>query len=313
MMARQQMRKDSSERKGKQLALQLGWLSIGLGLVEIAAPRQVTEFLGLDSRGKQLVRACGMREIATGLGLLSQRQPAAWVWSRIAGDIMDVAVLSAAFTLPSARRERITAATAMVAGVTALDWLCVQQLNGHAEKLFRGEAQPVTTSIAVNRTPEDVYQFWRDLPNLSYFMKHVISVRLLNEKDSHWVVEAPGGKTVEWDAEITNDQPNELLAWRTLEHAGVKHSGMVRFQRGPGGRGTVVTVQMQYDPPGGVMGTTLASLLGQEPGQQIREDLRRLKQVMETGEVVRSEGSLYGTGLRQQCPGRPPASVPLVP
>lgn len=312
-MMRQQKSEDGSKRKGTQLAQQLGWLSIGLGLVEIVAPRQVTEFLGLDSRGQRLVRACGVREIASGLGLLSQRQPAAWAWSRIAGDIMDVAALSAAFTLPSASRERIAAATAIVAGVTALDWLCVQQLNGQPEKLLQGEAQPVTTSIVVNRSPEEVYQFWRDFHNLSQFMSHVISVRMLNEKDSHWVVEAPVGRTIEWDAEITDDQPNELLAWRTLEHAGVKHSGTVQFRRAPGGRGTVVNVQMQYHPPGGVMGSTLASLLGKEPGQQIREDLRRLKQVLETGEIVRSEGSLYGTGLRQQRPGQPPASVPSVP
>ena len=294
------------KRKGEQLARQLGWLSIGLGLAEIFLPRKVTKIVGAGSEDRQLLRLCGVREIATGLGMLTQGRPSDWAWARIAGDVMDVACLGAAFTLPHAKRDRIAVATAVVAGVTALDWLCIQQLNGNSGKMFEGDALPVKKSVAVNRSPEDVYQFWRDFQNLSRFMTNIISVQVISEKFSHWVVQAPGGTTVEWDAEITDDRPNELIAWRTRERTSVTHSGSVRFMPGPGGRGTVVTVKMQYHPPGGVIGSTLATLMGKEPGQQVQEDLRRLKQVLETGEIVRSEGSLVGTGLSQQRPGRPP-------
>ncbi len=138
-------------------------------------------------------------------------------------------------------------------------------------------------------------------------MVNVISVQVTDDRHSHWVVPAPGGTTVEWNAEITDDQPNELIAWQTLEGSQVRHTGSVRFLPGPGGRGTVVTVNLHYQPPGGSIGATVASLMGKDPGQQVQEDLRRFKQVMETGEVVLSEGSLYGTGLKDQRPGQPPA------
>jgi uncharacterized membrane protein len=296
----------SQRKKGEQLARQLGWLSIGLGLVEIAAPQKVTEFLGIGREGRLLLRVCGAREIASGLGLLSQRRTTGWVWSRIAGDMIDVACLSAAFTRPFAKRDRIAAATAMVAGVTAMDWLCLEELNGQSGRAFEGEARPVKKSMAINRPPEDVYRFWRDFQNLSRFMKHILSVQVISDRRSHWVVQGPGRTKVEWDAEITDDQPNEFIAWRTCEPSSVRHSGSVRFMRGPGDRGTILTVKMQYHPPGGVLGVTLATLMGTDPEQQMQEDLRRLRQVMETGEIVQSEGSLFGTGLRQQRPGRPP-------
>jgi len=302
--------KQNMERmKGERLAQRLGWLSMGLGILEIAAPGKVVDFLGVRKEDRLLLGLLGVREIASGIGILSQRRPIGWIWSRIGGDIMDVAVLSAAFTLPNAKRDRIVAATAMVAGVTAMDWLCVQRLSGNPSRVFEDEMIPVKKTIAVNRSAEEIYRFWRDIQNLPRFMTHVISVRVINERKSHWVVQAPGGTTIEWEAEITEDQPNELIAWRTCEGTSVSHSGSVRFMRGPGGHGTIVTVKMQYSPPGGVMGAALASLMGNEPGQQIQEDLRRLKQVMETGEVVRSEGSLVGTALSQQRPGHPPASA----
>jgi uncharacterized membrane protein len=167
----------------------------------------------------------------------------------------------------------------------------------------------VKKSITINSSPETVYQFWRNFENLPRFMYHLESVRMTGDGRSHWVAKAPAGSTVEWDAEMTEDRPNELISWRSLEGASVENSGTVRFERGPGGRGTVVRVELNYDPPGGAVGAGIAKLFGEEPEQQIKDDLRRFKQVIETGEVVRSDGSLQGTGAVAQQPGQPTASA----
>jgi len=153
----------------------------------------------------------------------------------------------------------------------------------------------VTKSVTINRTPEAVYRFWRDFSNLPQFMIHVRSIAATGDR-SHWVVAAPAGQTVEWDAEIVEDRPYERIAWRSLPGSDIQHQGMVRFEKAPADRGTEVHVEFQYDAPAGQAGATIAKLFGEEPTQQVRDDLRRLKQVMETGEVVRSDGSPEGAG-----------------
>ena len=157
--------------------------------------------------------------------------------------------------------------------------------------------------MTINRSPEEIYHFWRDFQNLPRFMDHLESVDVLDERRSHWRAKAPAGKTVEWDAEIIEDRPNELIAWRSLENADVPNTGSVRFVPAPGGRGTEVHVELKYDPPGGAVGVAIAKLFGEEPNQQVATDLRRFKQVMETGEVVQSDASIH----RGPHPARPPA------
>ena len=154
----------------------------------------------------------------------------------------------------------------------------------------------VEQSLTVERTPWDLYQFWRNFENLPRFMEHLESVTVLDEKRSHWVAKAPaiaGGK-VEWDAEIINDEPNSLIAWRSLENANVDNAGSVRFVPGPEGRGTEVRVVVDYIPPGGRVGKWVAKLFGEEPSQQIKEDLRRFKRLMETGEIPTTQGQPRG-------------------
>lgn len=155
--------------------------------------------------------------------------------------------------------------------------------------------QYVTKSVTINRPRQDVYAFWRNLERLPEFMIHLESVTALTNGRSHWVAKAPRG-TVEWDAEIIEDRPGEVLAWQSLEGSDVPNGGTVRFADAPGDRGTEVHVRLQYDPPGGSAGATVARLFGEEPQQQLVDDLRRFKQVMETGEVVRSDGSPAGAG-----------------
>ncbi len=163
----------------------------------------------------------------------------------------------------------------------------------------------VTKTTTINSSPEELYRFWRDFENLPRFMRHLESVRVTEPGRSHWKAKAPAGTTVEWDAEITEDRPNELIAWRSLEGADVENSGSVRFTPATGGRGTVVTVNVEYDPPGGKVGSLVAKLFGEEPEQQVQDDLRAFKQVIETGEVVLSEATIRGTHFFQR-PGQHP-------
>ena len=153
----------------------------------------------------------------------------------------------------------------------------------------------VEQSMTVERTPWDLYSFWRNFENLAKFLHHVESVKVLDEKRSHWVIRAPAGTTVEWDAEIINDEPNALIAWRSLANANVDNAGSVRFVPGAEGRGTQVRVVIDYIPPGGVVGKWVATLFGRNPSYQIREDLRRFKRLMETGETPTTEGQPTGT------------------
>jgi uncharacterized membrane protein len=225
---------------------------------------------------------------------------------------MDLALLGTALTQDETRRDRTVAATAAVAGVTMLDAYCAQRLGAGAEETTKargllGAPQDhrirVRRAITIDRPAEELYRFWRQLENLPRFMRHLESVQVLDERRSHWKAKAPLGRTVEWDAEITEDRPNELLAWRSLEGADVPNDGWVAFERAPGGRGTTVRVELRYDPPGGIVGATLARLFGEEPGQQAQEDLRAFKQVMEIGEVVQSDATAKGGG-----PAQPPGA-----
>lgn len=140
----------------------------------------------------------------------------------------------------------------------------------------------VEESIVINnRTPQELYSFWRNFTNLPRFMDHLQSVTMQGSTRSHWVAKAPAGTSVEWDAEIYNEKDSELIAWRSLPGSDVDNAGSVHFT--PAAGGTEVRVVLKYDPPGGVVGAAVAKLFGEAPSQQIREDLRRFKQLMETG------------------------------
>lgn len=152
------------------------------------------------------------------------------------------------------------------------------------------------TSVTIKRPRQEVYDFWRDFARLPQFMQHLESVTVGEGTRSHWVAKGPAGTTIEWDAELIEDQPGELLAWRSVEGATVPNAGVVIFNDAPGDRGTEVWVEVRYEPPAGAAGVAVATLFGEAPGQQLRDDVRRFKQVMETGEVVLSDGSLEGAG-----------------
>jgi uncharacterized membrane protein len=149
----------------------------------------------------------------------------------------------------------------------------------------RGEGIKVEHSVIINRPVVEVYRFWRNFENLPRFMDHLESVTVLDENTSHWVAKGPAGSTVEWDAVIHNEIDDELIAWRTRPGAEVNSAGSVHFT--PVGSGaTEVRVVLSYDPPAGKLGAAVAKLLGEEPSQQIEDDLRRLKQVLDAGEAA---------------------------
>lgn len=188
-------------------------------------------------------------------------------------------------------------------GASGYCWL-YGALGANPQQTGEGIASPllnqsikVEKSITIDKPVAEIYRFWRQLENLPRFMKHLESVTTIDEQRSRWVARAPFGQTVSWEAVITDDRPDELIAWRSIEGGSVETVGRVRFQPAPGNRGTEVHVRMEYKPPAGLVGAAVAKLFGEEPSQQIADDLRRLKQVIETGEVATTTGQPAG-GMR---------------
>jgi uncharacterized membrane protein len=297
-------------------ARRLGWFSLGLGFAQLFAPRPMSRFIGLgDSlRKRRALQAIGLREVATGVGLLGRARPTGWLWTRVAGDVMDLILLGRAMNgRRSLRRsERRAAATrvplalASVAGVAALDLMASQRLTRADRQgipVARDREVEVTQAITVARSPEEVYRFWRNVQNLPKFMSFVESVRPVDERRSRWTLEATGGKAVEWESEITDDRPNERIGWRALPGSPLRSEGEVRFRRAPGGRGTEVLLTMKFEPPGGRLAAAAARLVRKAPAIKMHNDLRRFKQLMEVGEVVRSDASIF----RGPHPARPSA------
>jgi uncharacterized membrane protein len=282
--------------RAEQLAKLLGWFSIGLGLAQLIAPRGMSRAIGVQER-PNVMRALGAREIASGLGILSQRRPANWLWMRVAGDVMDLAMLGAAARTSGTMRSRVGLTTAAVAGVAVLDLLSsidnTQRKQMGQGPTATGEVR-LQKSITVNRSPEECYRFWHDFESFPRFMTHLHTVQLTGDNRMHWVAAGPAGSSVEWDAELVADEPGEHIAWRSLEGSQVDNEGVVRFEPAPGGRGTILRVFMRYSPPGGIAGALVAKMFGEEPSQQIDEDLRRFKWLIETGEIPTTVGQPSG-------------------
>jgi uncharacterized membrane protein len=147
----------------------------------------------------------------------------------------------------------------------------------------------VVKAVTIQKPADELYRFWRDFGNLPRFMRHLESVTSEGNR-SHWVARGPAGFCAEWDAEIINEEPGRLIAWRSLEGSQVSTAGSVHFTPAPAGRGTEVRVVLKYDPPAGKLGALFAKLFGEAPEQQIQEDLRRFKQLTEAGEIPTTQG-----------------------
>ncbi len=326
----------SAPSAAARLGVGLGWFSLAVGLAGLIRPAAIARYAGLPpaapaasassrspaasaastafpSRAVRAIRAIGIRELANGAGILLRPHKPGWLWLRVAGGALDLALLGLAARARHTRQRnpRTNLAAAAVAGVTVLDTLAAIK-QGRIKRPVAQEsagAIRVRRSININRSPEACYRFWRDIDNFPRFMQHVDEIRVLDATRSHWKVRTPQGGQVEWTAELSSDVPAQQLGWRTLPNAGLYHAGVVRFLPAPGSRGTRVEVDFSYRAPLGKTDRRMATLLGDEPSQQVDEDLRRFKQLIETGEIPTTVGqpsgkrSLVGRLLHRGAPG----------
>lgn len=225
----------------------LGWASVGLGLPALLAPERVARTIGVRPTGgtTSLLRGIGVQELQVAAGLITRPRPVLSQWSRVAGDVAHLALLAAAAGTRDSDRTRVHRTMALVGGITLVDTVAALRL------IRRTAPQPLraASTITIRRAPEEVYGYWRDFANLPAFMYHLESVDVIDEHRSRWVAKAPAGRSVHWDAEITEETPNELLAWRSLKGATVPNEGVVRFRPAPRGQGTEVFVELAYAPP----------------------------------------------------------------
>lgn len=304
---------DPSEKDG--VTSFLGWFSIGLGLAEVLAPRQVARFIGLDENNHTtLLRAYGIREIAAGVGILTRPKPTYWMWNRVIGDTIDLVSLGRAMQSDENDRSRLSAAAFAVIGVTALDVVSSVRLTsednpatGHDDGSFalpqpQEGRQQIQATVTVNKPIEEAYAFWKDPTNFSRFMDQIDSVQVTSGGRSHWKAKAPAGMTVEWDAEVMTDRPNELISWQSVDGSDLRNIGTVKFRNAAGGRGTEVELEMEFQAAGGPLGARVAKMIESIPKTQLKNDLRRFKQLMEIGEVVLSDA----TAVKGMQPAQPP-------
>lgn len=282
----------------EMLARALGWFSLGLGLAQIAAPSKVAQLIGVedDDNTVTMMRVVGAREIASGIGILTQSKPTPWLWSRVGGDAMDLALLRSAMASPRADQHRIATATAAVFGIAAVDTLCSTRLAAEPDtspqqSQHPGEV-PVKSAITVNAPIDQVYAAWEGFQSLPRFMKDLASVEITSERRSHWQATLPGGISIDWDTEITETVPNESITWRTSDDSRLDASGQVRFRPAPGNRGTEILFDARFNPPGGELGSKIGGLFSDALGQKVHNDLRRSKQLIEIGEIVQSDDSV---------------------
>src|SRR3954447_4600637 len=306
--------------KAQNLAVSFGALSAGLGAAYALAPRRSQEAIGLRPTPSRLLitEAVAAREFLVAGALAADGRAGRWLASRVGGDVADMAMVALAMRSRDADRSKLTIALGALMAIFVVDLAATyaaRAIERTGVDLERGQGESsgaalaladgaIHQSVTIAREPADVYEFWRKLENLPQFMKHLERVEMRDQTHSHWVATGPMGSSVEWDAEITRDEPGRLIAWRSVPGSQVWNTGEVRFDRAPADRGTEVRVRLDYSPPAGAIGVAVARLLGEEPKQQIAGDLRRLKQLLAAREVVFSEGILDGHSIRQR-PAQP--------
>ncbi len=289
------------------MARALGVASAALGVPMVAAPDTVARLAGVDdvAVAPHVIQAVGVRELMHASALLVG--PPKTVWTRVAGDAVDLVLLARAVTSRNGERQtRVSVATAAVAGIAAIDTVAAIRAR-HTGQHGRGRPGPLQlqASVTVRCSPKEVYELWRDFERLPEFMGHLRSVTVDGEGRSTWTANAPIKKQVSWQAELTGDEPGRRISWKSLPGADVANSGTVHFAETPDGSGTEVRVSLHYDVPGGAVGRAVARLWGEEPVQQVHDDLRRLKAILETGDVVRSDALPDGPDSGHQMSQRP--------
>ena len=308
-------------------SLALGWFAVGLGAAQLIAPRHLARLIGIRPTrwSSWLLRWFGAREALTGAGILTTGSSSLWLGARVVGDAADLALLTRAMATPRSRalfrkplyrRGRLAAALAAVLGVSALDVWAFRRSRRSQTQEGRAASPKLAAAITVDRTPSDVYAFWRDVENLPLFMSHLQSVTSSDRIRSHWRAKVPSAASVkliermiEWDATIVEDHPEQRIVWKTDSLRGIG-SGEVCFEPAPGG-GTEVHLTIE----GSTLGSpkVVARWLRKIPQQFLANQLRRLKQVMELGEISQSDASVHpGPYPARPSPrARPSPSAPV--
>ena len=258
-------RQDEVQRRGRGL----GWMSLGLGVAQLAAPGTVRRISGVDDSqtSRAVVPLVGARELVHAAGLLTSRRKGVWAWTRVVGDAMDLTSLGMAIAHRGGRRRRrLVGVTGAVVGITVVDLLTAVQAIRAKESgsvpavrsSRKGGSMDLRATTTIRKPAPEVFAFWRDLENLPAFMAHLEEVRATGDRTSHWSAGAPFGKNVAWDAEIIDEVPGEKIAWQSTGDADVPNAGTVRFVPAPDGVSTEVHVVLVYDIPGGAAGKAVA-------------------------------------------------------
>jgi uncharacterized membrane protein len=271
--------RDADARMGRGL----GWISIGLGLAEIVAPQTVAQMIGVQPH-PVLLRLLGVREVVSGVGLLTQPEAQGWRWARVAGDALDLALLGGSAVQEGSDRRRIARAAMAVIGVTAVDVAAGVRSRARTAKADRAGLHAVVT---IDRSPEECYLAWLDLEILARVMSLVTSIQSTGENRTRWTAEGLNGEPFEWESEYTERTPNERIAWRTLPGSKFQSSGRVTFEPAPGNRGTIVRFEVNLEGGHGLAGRLFGKV-------KVRKDLHRFKQLLETGTIPTTDGQPAG-------------------
>ena len=265
----------------------LGWFSLGLGLVEVAAPNALARVLGARRRPALVRTAYGLREIAVGAGLLATGRPGPWVWARVAGDALDLATLAAVARRPGARGGAVALALGSVAAVTALDVRTALALGGDPPDGERPDGVPagaetVRGSVVVDRPPDEVYWAWRDPVTVATMLSRYLEVRAESPELAHLRPRTPLGRALRWSWDVPEDEPGVFMRFRSLPGSAVPNGGTATLHPADGGA-TRLEVEGWFRAPGGRAGAAALSGLGLGADAALDDVLRRFKELVESG------------------------------
>ncbi len=263
----------------EQITQGLGWFSIGLGIVEMLAPRTLSRMIGVRYH-PVFMRVFGAREATAGIGILTHpNQPAGWLWARVAGDVLDLASLGWAFNTDRRGTAKRIAAVAAVAGVTALDVMCAQGYTKVATDTG------FESSVTIGKSPRELYDLWREPQIMSQVMGNFAEVRKIDEEHMHWVIPGFMGSVYEFDAKSVEQRPGELIRWKSISGAVPPNGGEVLFRPAPGDRGTEVTLRFKLESSANILHQAAFTLIPSIPKTALWKALMRFKSLAETGEL----------------------------
>ena len=279
------------------------WLSIGIGAASLLGAAGAARLIGArPTRANRLAfAAIGLCDLAYGLSLFGNRSRKSLAWLRVAADVANLGVLGTRFAPQKLRGPRFAGLIAAGAGLTVVDALAAARNGNHARQHSHPSVY-INATTTIRKSPDEVYAFWRDFSNIPRFMRHVGNVTEV-QGNTTWEAHASLGPSLTWEAQIVSDRPGEEIRWRSTETSLLANHGAVYFRNAPGGRGTEVHVHLGFEPPLGAVGAGIAKLIRALPREQLAADLRRLKQLLELGEIVRSDASIH----RGRHPAQPSA------